>query len=301
VALQIGFALYPVCLAAIALYWLITARSRSALYWAVKLAATASIVLFAFVAGSWVFTSYYLRYVLIGIFALVVVYVYRREKLSRALRVSRPPARLVFSAIVLGLFTLLDAAALGSHVRPAASIDLSFPFASGAYYVIQGGNSVVTNPFHSLSGSKLAFDIAKLNTFGNRANGVAPRALSDYEIFGELVYSPCAGTVLAVGDTAADNPPGMPDREHPANYVSIKCGDVEIYMAHLMQGSAMVAPGHAVMSKQPLGRVGNSGNTLEPHLHIGAKKNGAEIGATFDGRWLSVNSVVIGIRRGGER
>ena len=71
-------------------------------------------------------------------------------------------------------------------------------------------------------------------------------------------------------------------------------GEVEVFMAHLMQGSATVAAGKTVTSKQPLGRVGNSGYTLEPHLHIGAKKNSAEVGLMFDGRWLSMNSVVIG-------
>ncbi|MFM9886173.1 MAG: peptidoglycan DD-metalloendopeptidase family protein, partial [Burkholderiales bacterium] len=91
-----------------------------------------------------------------------------------------------------------------------------------------------------------------------------------------------------------DNPPGVPDTEHPANHVTLKCGEVEIFMAHLMQGGAMVAAGNTVTIKQPVGRVGNSGNTLEPHVHIGAKKNGAEIGLVFDGPWLSVNSVVIG-------
>jgi murein DD-endopeptidase MepM/ murein hydrolase activator NlpD len=68
-------------------------------------------------------------------------------------------------------------------------------------------------------------------------------------------------------------------------------------MAHLMQGSATVVAGNAVAKKQPLGRVGNSGYTLEPHLHIGAKKNGAEVGVLFDGRWLSLNSVM---RTGGD-
>ena len=102
---------------------------------------------------------------------------------------------------------------------------------------------------------------------------------------------------MAVQDTVADNPPGTPDTERPANYVTVKCGDVEVFMAHLMRGSTMVALGNTVTLGQPLGRVGNSGNTLEPHLHIGAKKNGAEIGLVFDDRWLSVNSVVIGTRR----
>jgi len=159
--------------------------------------------------------------------------------------------------------------------------------------VLQGGNSVVTNPFHVLSGSKLALDIVKLNAFGNRAKGIAPAALADYEIYGDTIYSPCTGTVVAVQDDVADNPPGTPNTDHPANYVTVKCGDAEVYLAHLMQRSAAVARGMAVAAGQPLGRVGNSGHTLEPHLHIGATRNGVEVGLAFDGRSPSVNSLVV--------
>lgn len=295
--LQIVFALYPVCFAGVALYWALTAQPRSRFRWAVEIAASGTIVAFAFLAGPWAFTSYYLRYAALGVFALVVLYTYRRARLASTPQQDQTPRRLALSATTLGLFMILNALAVASHVRPSESLDLSFPLASGTYYVLQGGNSVVTNPFHSLSGTKLALDIVALNTFGNRANGVAPRTLNDYEIFGDIVYSPCEGTVLAVHDALADNPPGAPDTEHPANYVTVKCGEVEIFMGHLMQGSATVTAGKTVTLKQPLGRVGNSGNTLEPHLHIGAKKNGAEIGLVFDGRWLSMNSVVIGTQR----
>ena len=290
--LQIVFALYPVCLAGIALYWALTARRQEGFRWAVEIAASGSIVAFAFLAGSWAFTSYYLRYAVLGVFGLVVVYTYRRAKLAGALQPGQTPKRLAFSVTILGLFIVLDVLVVASHIRPRETLELSFPLKSGTYYVLQGGNSAVTNPFHSFSGTGLALDIARVNPFGNRASGVAPRALADYEIFGDIVYSPCAGTVLAVQDTLADNLPGMPDADHPANHVIVKCGDVEVLMAHLMQGSAMVVPESTVTMRQPLGRVGNSGNTLEPHLHIGAKKNGKETGLTFDGRWLSINSVV---------
>lgn len=295
--LQIVFALYPLCLAAIAVYWALRAEPRSRFRWAVEIAASGSILVFAFLAGSWAFTSYYLRYAVLGVFALAVLHAFRRAKRASAVQPDLAPRRLALPATILGVFAVLDVLAVASHVRPRETHDLSFPLASGIYYVLQGGNSAITNPFHSFVGVPLALDIARLNAFGNRANGMAPRALAAYEIFGDTVYSPCAGTVLAVQDSVADNPPGTPDTHHPANHVTLKCGDVEIFLAHLMQNSATVALGDRVTLGQPVGRVGNSGHTLEPHLHIGAKKNRVEIGLVFDGRWLSMNSVVIGTKK----
>jgi hypothetical protein len=272
---------------------MLTVRPRSRSRCAFEIAVTGSILVFAILAGPWVFTSYYLRYALPGAFALVVLYSYRRARSGSDGNQGQATRRLVFPAMILVLFTVLNALTVASRLRPRESFNLSFPLASGTYYVMQGGNSVLTNPFHALSGSRLALDIVKLNAFGNRAKGVAPRALAEYEIFGEMVYSPCKGIVVAVQDDLADNSPGTQDTAHPANHVTVKCDDVEIHLAHLMQGSALVATGMSVEAKQPLGRVGNSGYSLEPHLHIGAKKGGVEVGLVFDGRWLSVNSVVI--------
>lgn len=158
--------------------------------------------------------------------------------------------------------------------------------------MLQGGNSFVTNPFHALSGNRLALDIVRLNAFGNRAKSIAPRALDAYEIFGDRLYSPCAGTVVAIRDNLPDNAPGKPDVKHPeGNYIMLKCAEAEILMAHLRQGSLMVAAGEVVSPGQPLGQVGNSGNTLEPHLHISARKSGAEMGLIFDRRLLSSNAI----------
>jgi murein DD-endopeptidase MepM/ murein hydrolase activator NlpD len=55
-------------------------------------------------------------------------------------------------------------------------------------------------------------------------------------------------------------------------------------MAHLSPGTIQVKVGDHVTSGQPLAKVGNSGNTTEPHLHIQAQTIGTGIGdvATMD-------------------
>jgi len=291
VAVQIAFALYPLCLAALALLWVARMRPPNRAVWLVEAAAAATIAAFAFLAGPWAFTSYYLRYAVPVLFVLAAAYSRARLKTTRR-------RRLMLSIPVLVVFAGLNAGAWMSHFAPPEAFNVPFPLAAGEYYVLQGGNSAVTNSFHAASGSALALDIVRLNALGNRANGVAPRALVDYKIFGDTVYSPCEGAILARHDGLPDRVPGEARRsEGSGNHVIVKCGDVEILLAHLRRASVLVSAGDAVGIGQAIGKVGNSGYSMEPHLHIGAKRGGREVGLLFDNRQLSVNSIVIGIGR----
>ncbi|MCL7750151.1 M23 family metallopeptidase [Guyparkeria hydrothermalis] len=255
-----------------------------------------SIMAFAFLAGSWAFTSYYLRYVFPGLFAVVAVFLFFRIWHGSPHGRARVGGITVLRASVFLLFSVLNALAIASYYPSGETLDVDFPLGSGTYYVLQGGGSAVTNPFHALSGDRKAVDIVKLNRFGNRADGIAPRALSAYEIFGERLHSPCQGPIDRVRAGLPDNPPGHPDTEQSeGNYVVVRCDEADIFMAHLKQGSIRVAPGEVVTAGQPLAEVGNSGNSLEPHLHISASENGREIGLRFGGRSVAINSV---IRRG---
>ena len=285
-AFQVAFALYPVFLAAVAIVWALRAARPS---WMLEIAAAGSMAAFAFLAGPWAFTSYYLRYAVPVLFVLAAIYSYRRKGGKRRLALPIP---------VLLLFAALDAGVGLSHFPPQESFNVPFPLAAGEYYVLQGGNSLVTNSFHASVGSTLSLDIVRLNAFGNRAKGIAPRALADYEIFGDTVYSLCAGTVAAAQGRRPDHPPGESDPGHVnGNHVVLRCGDVEILLAHMRQGSVVVSAGEAVKLGQAIGKVGNSGYSMEPHLHIGAKRGGREVGLVFDNRQLSVNSVVTGMQR----
>ena len=292
-SLPIAFAAYPLLLSGTALIWLISLGSQSGLNWLVRVLTCGSIMVYAVLAGTWAFTSYYLRYIFLGLFAVVTVFVYFRTKHGGSNSRVRGSKITVLPVSVFLLFTVLNAMAIVSHYPSGKLLDVDFPLSFGTYYVLQGGDSVVTNPFHALSGGKMAIDIVKLNPYGNRADGIAPRALSAYEIFGETLYSPCQGRIYKVRDGLPDNPPGQPDTEHSeGNYVVLSCAEANIFMAHLKRGSIKVTPGEVVTAGQQLAEIGNSGNTLEPHLHISAGSNGIEIGLQFDGRSLSINSVI---------
>lgn len=53
------------------------------------------------------------------------------------------------------------------------------------------------------------------------------------------------------------------------NYVLLKCSEgIYALFAHLQPGSIRVSPGQRVSRLQALGKVGHSGNSMMPHLHM---------------------------------
>jgi len=163
--------------------------------------------------------------------------------------------------------------------------------AGGSYGVLQGGSSFITNPFHRGSAAeRFAVDLVKLNSYGARAVGLAPKALTAYAVFDDAVSSPCDGTVVEAMDGVPDNVPGRANVAAPAgNHIILRCEDTDVLLAHLEQGSVTVGAAQRVRRGQLVGRVGNSGNTSEPHLHISASRAGQAVPLTFDGRFLSIN------------
>jgi murein DD-endopeptidase MepM/ murein hydrolase activator NlpD len=293
-SLPFVFAIYPLLLSGIALGWLYYVRDRAHPGRTVWFLACGGIIVFVFLTGPWAFTSYYLRYVLLVLFAYMAASSCRRTQHGSP-RTPAADGRITVPAVLLVmLFTVLDVLAIASRYPAGKTLDLHPPFGSGRHYVLQGGSSAITNPFHSLYGNELALDIVRLNRPGNRADGIAPRALEGYRSFGETLLSPCRGSIASVRDGLPNNAPGHPDTGHPAgNHIVLNCaGGGDVLMAHLKRGSIQVAPGDVVATGQRLAEIGNSGNTLEPHLHIEATIRGEKTGLTIDGRALSINSLL---------
>jgi hypothetical protein len=183
-------------------------------------------------------------------------------------------------------------------------LEFEFPLHGGTFYVAQGGGFRLLNYHRKSSRSqRFAVDIVKLQRWGTRAAGIYPRRLEAYGIFGELVYSPCAGVVANTVNDLPELKPGETDRKNAAgNCVFLRAdgSDVYVLLAHLLRGSVLVRPGDHVLAGQPLAKVGNSGNTSEPHLHIHAQCAGQRetdsewegVPMRFGGRWLVRNDLV---------
>lgn len=173
---------------------------------------------------------------------------------------------------ILG-FMLVLGQALGRWYPPEPhAVNLESPFRHGKYVVLQGGSNGATNPGHAggIQQERLATDWVKLSNNGFRARGLKPAELDAYHIYGDTVFSPVTGIVTASCDSQPDLPPGVIDTVRtPGNFVEIKFRDsLTLLLAHLQPNEVWVAPDDSVRSGMPLGLVGNSGNTVEPHLHM---------------------------------
>lgn len=183
------------------------------------------------------------------------------------------------------------------------SIALDFPLKDGQYYIVQGGDNIIMNHHYNVLAQKYALDIVKINEFGFRSSKLIPEELNDYYVFNSPVYSPIDGIVLEAVDQFNDLIPPNADPNHPGgNYIVIKAEDSNamIVLAHLKSKSLLVSKDMRVFKGQELAKVGNSGNTSEPHLHIHSLLQdtgdffftGKGIPMIFDDRFLSRNSVI---------
>jgi hypothetical protein len=275
--------------------WLVallsTAGDQDASTWFMLLFTAAAYIAYISLAGSWSWAGIYLQRSL-PLFMVAGAFVTR----PRILVVSDSPAaaELRLVAFALALYFIVKAAlALIGRRSGRGELQLGFPLRGGTFMVGQGGSTRTVNRHAGNQGERYAVDVVKLGRFGMRADGVYPVALKKYAIFGDEVVSPCAGLVTAAIEDLSDNIPGEPDGTIPAgNHVAIETESGTIFLAHLMKNSVTVNVGQRVRAGQVIGRVGNSGYSSEPHLHIHAEKAGRGIPMRFNGRFLVRNDCV---------
>lgn len=101
----------------------------------------------------------------------------------------------------------------------------------------------------------------------------------EYGIWDQEVLAPVSGTVIAAYDKEPDITPGSEDiLSMEGNYVYLVVDETGTYLLlnHLRQNSVTVKVGDHVNPGDILGRVGNSGSTSEPHLHIHHQRQNPE-------------------------
>lgn len=263
------------------LVWLWCRRSRTKLDWFLRFSLVATYVVYAVLVSMWAIASVHLRWVLLAVLLAASIRSFQRAREAPFSLRSGVGWWLSFGGRVL--LVLL----VGSLILPAfqartyrgEALAIASPLLGGRYVVDHGGNASALNHHNEWGGPQMyAMDITQVNALGARARGVLPRQLERYAIFGDTVYSPVSGTVAAVVDGLPDLTPPEPDPSNLAgNHVWLRTGDVYIVLSHLKKGSVGVRTGETVKAGQPIGQIGNSGNTSEPHLHIHAVRIGGKI------------------------
>jgi len=279
--------------------WLWKGKYTSRADWLLRVLAAASVIVFFTLAGAWAYSSVWLRYGVKALFIYAAVKTFPRleDRKIFGKRDSHGKVRYNGRIAFLAVFLILDFLVIKGRFHKGEAVELSFPLRDGRFLVVQGGASPITNFFHNSDPSqKYALDIVKVGALGNRANGFFPDALSSYKVFGEYVYSPCSGAVAGALDGLPDNRPGEADEKNTAgNHIVLDCGETRVLLAHLMRESITVKAGQFVKVNTVMGRVGNSGNTAEPHLHIQAwkiEKADSPVAMKFNGEFLVKNRTV---------
>ena len=150
-----------------------------------------------------------------------------------------------------------------SVFRAAAAIDLPL---EGEWTMVAGGRSTLLSHHYRTPHVRNANDFARL--VNGQAFAGDPEHHASWHSFGQPVLAPANGTVLSVRDDLAEEPVGAPG-EGEGNAIVLDIGGGRyVVFEHLQQGSALVRAGQSVTRGQRIAAVGNTGESLSPHLHL---------------------------------
>lgn len=183
-----------------------------------------------------------------------------------------------------------DAEAGSTDTPSAGSLLLDYPF-QGRWLVQNSPARRVPSHGTDLFGSSHAIDFVPVGVDGRSLpitwrTLVSPEQASRFVGFGRPILAPIDGVVALVHDGEVDHDayrtllpqvpyaltqgqrvraggPGL-----AGNHVVIEAEGGFVLLAHLRQGSVLVAPGQAVGAGEAVGACGNSGNSTEPHVHV---------------------------------
>lgn len=99
---------------------------------------------------------------------------------------------------------------------------------------------------------------------------------------GVNVLAAAAGVVKSLRDGEPDrlvtpDTPAVKGRECGNGVLIAHPGGWETQYCHMARGSIVVRPGQSVATGAPLGRVGLSGDTQFPHVHLSVRQNGRKV------------------------
>jgi hypothetical protein len=210
----------------------------------------------------------------LGAIALLALALIRSRRASREGRVSttsRVPTHgqlvgYLALAAVIGSLAVFRTYPSSHDAHPSKAL-FRLPL-DGPVRVVWGGATLGMNYHAMLPDQRWAYDLLvteRGRTFRNDGT-----RLDDYYAYGRPVLAPADGVVHTIHDGEPDGPIGQWWFLRTAgNHVVLQVAPAEfLFIAHLQPRSIAVATGDRVRAGQLIGRVGNSGNSREPHVHL---------------------------------
>jgi len=159
-----------------------------------------------------------------------------------------------------------------SHDFEVSSVRFRLPL-QGVVNVSMGGSTPDVNYHVGFPDQRWAYDLIVRHD-GLRHSGQGS-ALDDYYVYNLPVIAPAWGIVISMVDGEPDKLIGARWSGTPAgNHIVLEVAPNQyLFIGHLKPGSIRVKPGDAVQAGQEIGRVGNSGRTQVPHVHIHLQDN----------------------------
>ena len=179
---------------------------------------------------------------------------------ARRVRLVRNLAVLAFS-----VFLAVSLASALAPPRDAVAVDLPL---EGEWAIWAGGRSRLLSHHYPHPHVRNALDFTRL--VKGQAFVADPERGASWFGFGQPVLASADGTVVSVRDDLADEPIGVIGQvpsEGNTIVLDISGGRYLVF-EHLQQGSALVYAGQSVTRGQRIAAVGDTGESLGPHLHV---------------------------------
>jgi Peptidase family M23 len=154
------------------------------------------------------------------------------------------------------------------------------PPLAGAGYVVGDGccdtirhvRALLTLGGRFTLAQRFAIDWEQIDASGRLFTG-DPKLNTSYHVYGEEVLAVADGTIVASRNDLPDQtpgalPPGLPLEEADGNFVVQDIGGSFVLYAHMQPGSVRVSAGDRIRRGEIIGKVGNTGNSQAPHLHL---------------------------------
>jgi murein DD-endopeptidase MepM/ murein hydrolase activator NlpD len=153
------------------------------------------------------------------------------------------------------------------RLQRVAGFSGRLPF-DGVWYVASEHSFL--DPHKRFRAESFAYDFLQIGANGKSFLRDGMRN-QDYYAYGKKVLAAKNGTVVFVRSDIIENTPGETTNTNTpgGNLVIVDHGGGQYgYYGHLRPGSVSVRVGSAVSAGEAIAEVGNSGDSVEPHLHF---------------------------------